>query len=156
MPLESLAGMDAAYASSHTPVHNIIIVQSWSWCTNKSHTVWHYGIDFLTLTWASMRPPPFSWELASFPTHTNTWKPVSNTNTENFNKKRIAQHTARYIAVSLMNFSVTLTISWVQVSLADGSLGHWFEGKVMVMMSLPDPTCRLIEWWFKILKAIIR
>ena len=33
------------------------------------------------LTWAIIIPPPFSWDVASLPTHTNTWNPVSRTNT---------------------------------------------------------------------------
>ena len=61
------------------------------------------------------------------PTHTYTWNPVSKTNTTN--ERRLT--TLEY------SFCV-LTIGWIQISLADGSLGNRLECKVVLMTTLSD------------------
>lgn len=72
-------------------------------------------------------PPPFSWEVASFPTHTNTWNPVSSTNTA-----PVMHHKAIAEVVFI------LTIGWIQISHADVATGNLFERQLVILL-LMDP-----------------
>jgi len=107
------------------------------WIQLASH--WH------ELTCAMASPPPFSWGVASLPTHTNTWKPESTTNTA---KQRTCNEIVTrlhqsicitsYMHLSGCAMYSSITIFWVKVSLAQETLCNLLELEIMIL-TLVDP-----------------